>query len=68
MNQIEAALTSSDPIWQTIGAQFADDEQPLPAILAQLVSIVGQAAPLFVQTRLEHADQPGELKIEVFAI
>jgi hypothetical protein len=68
MNQIEAALTSSDPIWETIGSQFADDEQPLPAILAQLVSIVGQAAPLFVQTRIEHADQPGELKIVVFAI
>lgn len=68
MSQIEASLVSSDPIWETIDSRFADDERPLPAIVAQLVSIVGHAAPLFVQTRLEHADQPGELKIEVFAI
>lgn len=68
MNQIEAALVASDPIWETIGSQYDDDEQPLPRIVAQLVAIVGTAAPLYIQTSLENADSPGEIKIEVFAI
>lgn len=68
MSQIEAALVASDPIWETLGSAFPDDEQPLPRIVAQLTAIVGRAAPLYIQTSLEHADSPGELKVEVFAI
>ena len=68
MSKIETALRASDPVWETLGSQFGDDEQPLPLIVAQLLAIVGDVMPLFIQTRLENADQVGEVKVEVFAI
>ena len=68
MSEIEAALLASDPVWETLGSHFDEDEQPLPRIVAQLTAIVGEVTPLYVQTSLEHADRPGEIKIEVFAI
>ena len=68
MSKIEAALRASDPVWETLGSQFADDEQPLPLIVSQLLAIVGDVSPLFIQTRLENADQMGDTKVEVFAI
>jgi hypothetical protein len=68
MSHISDALRSSDPVWATLGSQFADDDAPLPMIVGQLEAIVGKAAPLYIQTSLEHADSPGELKIMVFAI
>jgi len=68
MSKLETALRASDPVWETLDSQFDDDQQPLPLIVAQLHAIVGDVAPLYIQTRLENADRPGEIKVEVFAI
>lgn len=68
MNQIQAALIASDPVWGTLGSSFGEEDEPLPMIVGQLEAVVGKAAPLYIQTNLEHADSPGELKILVFAI
>lgn len=68
MSKLETALRASDPVWETLDSHFDDDTQPMPPIVAQLHAIVRDVTPLYIQTRLENADRPGEIKVEVFAI
>jgi len=68
MSTIETALRASDPMWGDLDSRVADDEHPLRLIVGQLLAVVGDATPLFIQTRHEDTDDSGGIKIEVFAI
>ncbi len=68
MSKIEAALRSSDPLWDELDSATSADEDPMRLIVGQLLAVVGDANPLFIQTRHDHTDDSGGLKFEVFAI